>query len=168
MSNPFGEALFEELLWVHGMVRQDLETVRALAARVAGGLAADELGAEVRALETGGPLWALKVNCLHYCRFVHGHHRLEDAALFPPLRAADPDLGPLVDRLEGDHRRVAEQLDELEAAVAALQADDAGGPRTRVVAALDALAEHLLAHLELEEQSIGPALRRMDRHPLSS
>ena len=38
--------------------------------------------------------------------------------------------------------------------------------RERVVAALNVLAEHLLAHLELEEESIGPALRRMDRHPL--
>jgi hemerythrin-like domain-containing protein len=101
------------------------------------------------------------VNCLHYCRFVHGHHRLEDVALFPALRRADPDLGPVVDRLEGDHRRVAEQLDELEAAVA-------GDDRDRVVLALDELAAHLLAHLELEEESIGPALRRMDKHPLWS
>jgi hypothetical protein len=166
MSHPLGEALFEELLWVHDMVRRDLETVRGLAARVAEGLAPDELGAEVRALEANGPLWALKVNCLHYCRFVHGHHGLEDAALFPAVRAVDPDLGPLVDRLEGDHRRVAEQLDELEAAVGALSADDAEAPRARVVAALDALAEHLLAHLELEEQGIGPALRRMTRHSI--
>jgi hypothetical protein len=168
VSHPLGEALFEELLWVHGMVRQDLETVRGLAARVAGGLPPAELAAEVRSLEANGPLWALKVNCLHYCRFVHGHHRLEDVALFPALRAAEPDIGPLVDRLESDHRRVAEQLDELEAAVSALAADDVAEPRARVVTALDALAEHLLAHLELEEESIGPALRRMDSHPLQS
>ena len=164
MSEALGEAFFAELLWVHGMIRQDLETVRGLAARVADGLPADEVATEVGALKANGPLWALKVNCLHYCRFVHGHHRLEDVALFPAVRRTEPDLGPVVDRLESDHRRVAEQLDELEAAVAELEPDG----RDRVVLALDELAAHLLAHLELEEESIGPALRRMDRHPLWS
>ena len=156
-----GEAFYEELLWVHGMLRQELELVRSLAARVADGLPADELRVEVAALKANGPLWALKVNCLHYCRFVHGHHRLEDVALFPALRAADPDIAPVVDRLEADHRVVAAQLDEIEAAVA-------GDEQERVIAALDELAAHLLAHLELEEESIGPALRRMDTHPLWS
>ena len=165
MSNPVGEAFFQELLWVHGMVRQDLETVRELAALVAGGLAPEDVEAQVASLATNGPLWALKVNCLHYCRFVHGHHRLEDVALFPALRDADPDLAPVIDRLESDHRGVAGQLDEVEAAVAALNGDE--GERARVVDALNALAEDLLAHLDREEEGIGPALRRMDRHPLS-
>jgi hemerythrin HHE cation binding domain-containing protein len=163
VSTPLGEAMFQELLWVHGLVRQDLETVRDLAQRVADGLPGDELNAEIRSLKTGGPLWALKVNCLHYCRFVHGHHRLEDVALFPALRAAEPDLTPVVDRLEGDHRLVSDQLDELEAAAEALGEDG----RARVVDALNALGDTLLEHLALEEESIGPALRRLDRHPLA-
>ena len=154
MSSAVGEAFFQELLWVHGMIRQDLETVRELAAQVAGGLAPGEVEAQVASLAANGPLWALKVNCLHYCRFVHGHHRLEDAALFPVLREADPDLAPLIDRLEGDHRRVAEQLDEVEAAVGALNGDE--GERARVVEALNELAEDLLAHLKREEDGIGP------------
>ncbi len=161
MSTELGEAFYEELLWVHGMLRQELELVRSLAARVADGLSAEELRIEVAALKANGPLWALKVNCLHYCRFVHGHHRLEDVALFPALRAADPDIAPVVDRLEADHRVVATQLDEIEAAVA-------GEDQQRVIAALDALAQHLLEHLAFEEESIGPTLRRMDRHPLWS
>jgi hemerythrin-like domain-containing protein len=132
---------------------------------VAGGLAPEEAAEQVRSLAANGPLWALKVNCLHYCRFVHGHHRLEDVALFPALREADPDIGPLVDRLEDDHRRVAEQLDEVEASVGALNGDER--ERGRVVDALNALADDLLAHLEREEGGIGPALRRLDRHPLS-
>ena len=160
MSHPLGEAFFEELQWVHGMIRRDLETVRGLAER-ARELPADELAAEVGALRANGPLWALKVNCLHYCRFVHGHHHLEDVALFPALRAADPELTPVVDRLEGDHRRVAAQLDEVEAAVAA---DD----RDRLVPALNTLTETLLEHLAFEEESIGPTLRSLDRHPLWS
>ena len=161
MSHPLGEAFFQELLWVHGMIRQDLETVRELAQRVTDGLSADELSSELRSLKANGSLWALKVNCLHYCRFVHGHHRLEDVALFPALRAADPDIAPVVDRLEADHRVVAAQLEEIEAAVAA-------EAQARVIAALDALADHLLEHLAFEEENIGPTLRRMDRHPLWS
>jgi hypothetical protein len=161
VSTELGEAFYEELLWVHGMLRQELELVRSLAARVADGLSADELRIEVAALKANGPLWALKVNCLHYCRFVHGHHRLEDVALFPALRAADPEIAPVVDRLEADHRVVAAQLDEIEAAVAAEE-------QQRVITALDALADHLLEHLAFEEESIGPTLRRMDRHPLWS
>jgi hypothetical protein len=157
------QAFFEELLWVHGMIRQDLTTVRELAERVAAGMGPEELDERIRSLRANGPLWALKVNCLHYCRFVHGHHRLEDVALFPALRRADPELAPAIERLEGDHRRVAEQLDELEAAVAGLGEDGRG----RVVDALKALADDLLVHLALEEETIGPALRRMDRHPLS-
>jgi hypothetical protein len=43
--------------------------------------------------------------------------------------------------------------------------DDRGCARP--VTALDTLAGTLLAHLEFEEQSIGPTLRAMDRHPLS-
>jgi hypothetical protein len=161
VSTELGEAFYEELLWVHGMLRQELELVRSLAARVADGLSAEELRIEVAALKANGPLWALKVNCLHYCRFVHGHHRLEDVALFPALRAADPDIAPVVDRLEADHRTVASQLEEIEAAVS-------GDEQERVIAALDALADHLLEHLAFEEASIGPTLRRMDRHPLWS
>jgi hypothetical protein len=161
VSTELGEAFYEELLWVHSMLRQELELVRSLAARVADGLSPEELRIEVAALKANGPLWALKVNCLHYCRFVHGHHRLEDIALFPALRSVDPDISPVVDRLEADHRVVAAQLEEIEAAVA-------GHDQERVIAALDALADHLLEHLAFEEESIGPTLRRMDRHPLWS
>jgi len=113
------------------------------------------------AARVSGDAAGLRASCLHYCRFVHGHHRLEDIALFPALRAADPDIAPVVDRLEADHRVVAAQLEEIEAAVA-------GGEQERVIAALDALADHLLEHLAFEEENIGPTLRRMDRHPLWS
>ena len=40
VSEALGEAFFAELLWVHGMLRQDLETVRGLAAAVADGMRA--------------------------------------------------------------------------------------------------------------------------------
>jgi iron-sulfur cluster repair protein YtfE (RIC family) len=156
---PQGEALFQDLLWVHSLVRHDLQVVRELAARVEHGLDADQLRAELEALETSGPLWHLRVNCLQYCRFVHHHHRLEDIALFPAIRRQNPELGSVVDRLQADHRRVAEILERIETAAAGLTEDDTPETRRRVADGLGELAEHLLAHLDFEEESVGPALR---------
>jgi len=123
-----------------------------------------ELEAELRELKTGGPLWQLKVGCLRYCRFVHLHHNLEDAMLFPALREADPAIGPVVDRLEADHRRVSDLLDAVEAAAARLTADEQDA-RADVVLALDELHGHLLEHLEYEELRAGPVLRTLERLP---
>jgi hypothetical protein len=157
-----GEALYQDLLWVHGLLRQDLATVERLAVEVASGADAGEIVAGVRTLETTGPLWRLRASCLHYCRFVHHHHRLEDRALFPELRRVNPALSPVVDRLQEDHRRVAAWIEGVEAAVAALDAADVPTTRAAVAAALDALGAHLLAHLELEEESIAETLRRWE------
>jgi iron-sulfur cluster repair protein YtfE (RIC family) len=159
---PQGEAIFQDLLWVHNLLRQDLATVERLAIEVAEGAAAEEVFAGVRALETTGPLWRLRASCLHYCRFVHHHHRLEDRALFPELTRTNPSLGPVVDRLQKDHRRVADLLEGVESAVEALDGEDTPAARASVSTALEALAAHLLAHLELEEESIAETLRRWE------
>jgi Hemerythrin HHE cation binding domain len=155
--------LFDELLWVHGMVRRDLETVQELAGDVGDGMPPEEVQRILDRLKTSGPLWQLKAGCLQYCRFVHSHHNLEDAALFPMLRRADPDLAPVVERLEADHRRVSDLLDTVEAAAAALDDAEEAEARRRVRHALDELAAHLLEHLELEERSVGPTLARFGR-----
>jgi Hemerythrin HHE cation binding domain len=159
---PQGEALYEDLLWVHGLLRQDLATVERLAVEVMAGAAAETVVEEVRALETTGPLWRLRASCLHYCRFVHHHHRLEDRALFPELRRINPALGPVVDRLQEDHRQVAGLLEGVESAVDALDGGDTPAARALVAAALEALAGHLLAHLDLEEESVADTLRRWE------
>jgi hypothetical protein len=51
----------------------------------------------VRALQTNGPLWQLRMNCLSYCAHVHMHHGAEDALLFPGLRRVEPGLGPVIE-----------------------------------------------------------------------
>ncbi|MGN6378843.1 MAG: hemerythrin domain-containing protein [Gaiellales bacterium] len=167
MERPptLGEALFDELLWVHSMVRRDLAIVRDLAERVDDGLDPQQLRAELDALETTGPLWQLRAHCLHYCRFVHTHHRIEDIALFPALRRTDPGLERVIDRLQADHRRVSDLLDGVEAAARELTAEDGPESRRRVAAGLRELETHLLAHLALEEESVGPAIRRWEDMP---
>ena len=156
-----GRALYDELLLTHGAIRRDLNTLQRLAEAVMTGLDPSDLHAELHRLETTGPLWQLKVNCLRYCRFVHGHHDFEDRAWLPSLREADPSLGPVVERLDEEHRRIAVELDDVEAAAAALTDVDSGDTRRLVVDALNALAGDLSEHLAYEELSIGPTLRRV-------
>jgi hypothetical protein len=155
-----GRALFQELLWVHGAIRRDLISVEELAAEVLAGLPAEEARERVEELKTNGPLWRLKVNCLRYCRFVHSHHNAEDALFFPTLRAANPGLAPVVDKLEADHRTVSDLLDEVEVAAGGLDGDDAS--RARLTDGLTELAAELLVHLDFEEREAGPTIRRLE------
>jgi Hemerythrin HHE cation binding domain len=165
-THPAGEHLVEELLWVHSVLRRDLNTVRRIAAEVAGGSPGEEVGAAIRTLQTRSPLWQLRINCLTYCRFVHGHHGAEDAMLFPRLRASNPALGPVVDKLEADHRVVSGQLDRVEELSSRLETpaeDQHKDTRADLVTALETLAATLLTHLDLEEKSITPTLRTWTR-----
>jgi hypothetical protein len=162
-GNPHDEGLLAELKWVHSMIRQDLETVSGLAQAVRDGLPPFEIDAAIRSLATNGPLWQLKVNCLRYCHFVESHHRAESIALFPAIRARDPDLGSVVDKLEADHHVVSRHLDDVEAATRALGAAGSVGGRGDLIAALERLSADLLVHLDFEEESLGPTLRTWTR-----
>ena len=164
-AEPVGEYLLRELKWIHGAIRNDLAVCRQLAARVAAGLPAEDARAQIQGLQTNGPLWKLRTNCLYYCQFVHHHHRLEDTAFFPMLRRSNTALGPVVDKLEADHRKVSGLLDEIEAGANALAALDSGPARERLVFGLGALAAELLAHLDYEEKSIGPTLTTWTEWP---
>jgi hemerythrin-like domain-containing protein len=157
-----GRAMFKELLWVHSVIRRDLEVVEKLAAAVENGLPGVAVEEALGELKTAGPLWQLKVNCLRYCTFVHAHHGAEDGLLFPALRAADPSIGPVVDRLETDHARVSDLLDVIEAAARGLTDTDGDDARRRVIEGLQDLHVHLLEHLDYEERNAGPTMRRLD------
>ena len=154
--------MFRELLWVHSAIRRDLEIVEELAADVGDGLPGEAVQDTLQELKTSGPLWRLKVNCLRYCSFVHSHHGAEDVLLFPALRAADPSIGPVVDRLEADHARVSDLLDVVEAAARELTETNGGYARRRVIDGLRDLHVHLLQHLDYEERSAGPTMRRLE------
>jgi hypothetical protein len=161
-ETEIGRALLEELLWVHSMIRRDLTTVRQLAADVATSMPPHEVAEEIKHLKRGGKLWQLKMGCLRYCRFVHSHHNLEDAAFFPSLRAANPALHAVVDKLEDDHRKVSDLLDAVEEGADILTKIDSEAVRRSIVDTLTVLSERLLEHLDYEELNVGPTLRRME------
>jgi Hemerythrin HHE cation binding domain len=158
-DQDFGDGLAAELRWVHSLIRRDLETVRWLADELDDGLSGPEAAERIGDLEIGSALWQLKINCLQYCRFVHMHHHGESALLFPRLRAANPALGPVVDRLEADHARVADLLDDVSATAAQLADREDGEVRKRLIAGLASLSDDLLAHLQYEEDNISGTLR---------
>jgi hypothetical protein len=156
-----GRATYEMLLSVHAKIRRDLERVELLAERALEGLSAEEIRRELRELKRDSMLWRLQVDCLRYCRFVHMHHGAEDREFFPELRETNPDLNPVIDRLEGDHRRVSDDLDAVEAAARSLTKDESEEARQAVVEALRSLAENLLEHLDYEELSLKSTVLRL-------
>jgi hemerythrin-like domain-containing protein len=151
-----GEALVRQLKWAHDLIRRDLATVRALAEAVTGGLPAQDAQAVLR---------SLRIDCVRQCQMIHLHHSLETADLFPALRRSNPALGPVVDKLEADHRDVSVHLAAVEAASEELAQDPGAEVRHRLVQALQALAADLLTHLDFEEEQISPTLRTWDRWP---
>jgi hypothetical protein len=156
-----GRATHRALLAVHAHIRRDLETVQQLAARAADGLAPSQLREQLDALKRGSVLWRLQVSCLRYCSFVHLHHHAEDVEFFLELRATNPAIGSVIDRLQAEHRRVALDLDAVEAAANSLQREETEHARQAVVEALRALERNLLAHLDFEERSLEATVRRM-------
>ena len=162
-THPQGEALLEELRWVHGIIRENLAAIRALADQVAGGAPAAQVQAQLQELAATNIVWTLRTGCLRYCSLVHHHHRLEDRAFFPGLRRVNPALRPVIDKLEADHVAVAGHLDQVEAAAGRIVADEAA--RADLATALAGLAAHLLTHLDYEEDNLAPTLRRLTRLP---
>jgi hypothetical protein len=160
-----GEGLVAELKWVHRVIRRDLEIVRRLAAELADGLPGEAAAVAIRDLAVGSPLWQLKINCLQYCRFVHSHHHAESVLLFPQLRRSNPALGPVVDKLEADHARVSDLLDEVTTATMSLAGEESEAGRKQLITALGDLSDELLAHLDYEEENISPTLRTWTRWP---
>lgn len=154
--------LFAELVAIHSLIRGDLAKVTLLAEDAAGGDDGGEIAQRIAELKASTMLWQLKLGCLQHCRFVHGHHNLEDAAIFPTLRRVDPELSSVVDRLEREHREVAMLLGGVERTAIELGSGPAGtAARRRLVVALERLGELLLDHLDFEEQSLESALARM-------
>ncbi len=164
-SAPPREGMFRELLAIHVHLRRDLATVRRLAAEVRNGLSPEGIVEQIRNLESNSPLWRLQFGCLHYCRFVHLHHTIEDAALFPMVRKHDPSLRRVVDRLEEDHLTVHHITERIAAVAGRVASDASGESRVQLVQALTDLEDHLLAHLAFEEESLGPLLSTWDRWP---
>jgi hypothetical protein len=162
-THPRGEALLKELIWIHGIIRENLKTIREVTSQVAGGAAADQVRAQIDDLSATSVVWRLRVDCMRYCHLVHSHHNLEDIAFFPFLCSANPVLQQVTEKLRADHEIVSDYLDKVEATAGRIAKDESA--RGELVEALNGLSDHLIAHLDYEEESLAPTLRRLTEVP---
>ena len=171
-SHTAGRGLVSELKWVHGMIRRDLQTVRWLAADLGDGLpggarrgsgswrsAARSGSSRSTACSTAGSCTCTTTRVAPCCFRGCGSR---------------PALGPVVDKLEADHARVSDLLDDVSAAAAwsspareEAGAQEAADPRARPTSATPARAPGLrggehLGHAAYLDELVIPG-RRLGR-----
>jgi iron-sulfur cluster repair protein YtfE (RIC family) len=155
-----GRFIGAHLIEIHDHLRDELDRVRDLVRQVRDG-AIDAGGARsaINEMTMRQNDWALGAYCAHYCRFVTGHHMLEDEAVFPHLRATETGLEPVIDRLAYEHKIIHQVLNDVDQALV----DHLRNPAdfTRLQQAVDVLTDALLSHLAYEEgQLVEPLARR--------
>jgi hemerythrin-like domain-containing protein len=102
--------------------------------------------------------WTVGAYCAAYCRVVTTHHTLEDQAVFPRLRRADPRLAPVVDRLQLEHEVIHDVLERVDAALVGFVATEDGAGLQQAV---DVLTDTLLSHLSYEERELVEPIARL-------
>ena len=144
------------LVGVHNHLRQELEQLRQVVRDVVqGNSSAAAARSHLNQMAMRQNYWTLGAFCAAYCRVVSTHHAIEDQRMFPDLRRADDTLGPVLDRLAAEHVVIAGVLDEVDAALVAMVADESRLGEAE--SAVDHLADVLLAHLaDEEDQLLGP------------
>ncbi|TCC19243.1 LLM class flavin-dependent oxidoreductase [Kribbella sindirgiensis] len=150
----------QHLIDVHDHLRAELDQVRDLVEQVAAGtLGVGAARSHINTMTMRQNNWTLGTYCESYCRLVTTHHSLEDASLFPHLRRADPDLAPVVDRLQEEHKIIHDVLEGVDKALVALV--DGSGDINGLRAAVDLLDDTLLSHLSYEERELVEPLARL-------
>jgi iron-sulfur cluster repair protein YtfE (RIC family) len=139
-------ALSEQLIHVHQTLREQLASLRREAAGDTGPDTADAAFPE-----------DLLSRCLSFCTAIHTHHSGEDNQLLPALRAAAPELAPVVDKLIEDHDLVAGILRRIRELLTPGQTPS--GPA--LMRELDGLTAILESHFSYEERRIATALDSM-------
>jgi iron-sulfur cluster repair protein YtfE (RIC family) len=147
-------ALSEQLIRVHQELRERLASVRQEAAGVAGppGLPT-AIGED------------LLSHCLGFCAAIHAHHTGEDDQLLPALRAAAPELAPVIDNLSEDHALVAGILRQVRTL---LTPGTAPARPADLVRELDGLIAILESHFSYEERRLAKALDAVGPLPWSA
>ncbi len=162
-----GVAIAGHLIDVHDHLRSELDQIRGMVdqVRVAG---IDGVGAAretLHAMTLRQNSWMLGAYCARYCSMITGHHNLESSGIFPHLKASDPALAPVIDRLDEEHEVIHHLVEAIDAAlVAFVSADEAAG-LDGLQAAVDGLTDALLSHLSYEEHQLVAPLARHGFYP---
>jgi alkanesulfonate monooxygenase SsuD/methylene tetrahydromethanopterin reductase-like flavin-dependent oxidoreductase (luciferase family) len=156
----------QHLVDIHDGLRAELRQLREVLDQVRSGHATvGQARSVINTMTMRQNNWTLGAYCASYCRIVTGHHTLEDRSIFPHLRASEPGLAPVIDRLESEHTEIHGLVDGIDTALVRLAGTDGTGAAGRealdgVQQALDVLTDALLSHLAYEERElIGPLAR---------
>ena len=160
-----GDALMAELRWVHDAIRRDLETVRNLSVAVRDGVPpGGGHGRDLRPPDQWPPLetarqlsatTAASSTVTTTARILSSFPSC--AAPTPPWRPSSTSWRPTIVSSPTTSTRSRPRSIPLAGKIPAA--------RERIVAGLDGLAEHLLAHLAFEEREIAPTVLTWERWP---
>ncbi|WP_052848820.1 hemerythrin domain-containing protein [Streptomyces avicenniae] len=139
MTRARARAWGHELRLVHDALRRRVRQVRD---GVAAGAPREETAADLRLF------------CVGFCAALTRHHTAEDDALFPRIRAAHPELAPVIDLLMEDHAMLDGLIQELDAAVRT-------APPGELLSRLDGIAAVMDSHFGFEERRLVPVLDAM-------
>jgi hemerythrin-like domain-containing protein len=152
-----------QLIEVHDALRAELEQIFDLIDQVAAGtMNAATARSHINEMTMRQNNWTLGSYCESYCRLVTVHHTIEDQSLFPYLRHRDPRLGPVIERLQAEHRVIHDVLDRVDRAlVTFVSAADRGAALAGLRAAADLLSDTLRSHLSYEERELVEPIARL-------
>jgi iron-sulfur cluster repair protein YtfE (RIC family) len=157
---PRALASGQHLVDIHDHLRSELRQVRELVEQVLDGSAdAGSTRSRINEMTMRQNSWTLGAYCAAYCRVLTTHHTIEDQSMFPRLRAGDPRLGPVVDRLEYEHGIIHHVLERVDAALVTFV-----GPASdshSLQQAVDELTDALLSHLAYEERELVEPIARL-------
>ena len=95
---------------------------------------------------------------------LHSHHGSEDILLWPVLEEQVPEQLDLIRRMEGQHQRMSELLDELQAATPPWMESAAAATSRQLSASMRELSELLNEHLAAEETEVMPIVAETFTH----
>lgn len=98
----------------------------------------------------------LLLYCHGFCVALDGHHRGEDALLFPALVAQHPEIARVVSMLNSDHNMIATLLARFDDAVRS-----AASPATLALH-LEGIAAIMESHFRFEERELEPLLDQLE------
>lgn len=149
----------EHLKEVHDHLRGNMRVLRALIDKASQGqISAEAVTSQTSSLTMVDNFRRFGNLCGSYCQFVHGHHSIEDQAVFPPLAAKSAAYRKVTERLQAEHGVVHNLLLRLIAALNALAADPTHEQFAVTLEVYEALERVLVSHLGYEEDQIGDAL----------
>lgn len=149
-SGSAGQAAYEHLVYVHGMYRRELVSLRKAIMQWSAHGDPEMVTAAARRFSSRAGGKNLRVQCQVFCQALGVHHEFEDTQMFPVLRGTAVDADEIIERLMADHRQIANLLDRLDDISRELPSP------ADMASAVAELGDSLEAHLDFEEASLAP------------